>query len=303
MVDLEEAICRFFDCKAYSSQSFSSIEWTFYGVAEHTVSVAMAFEMTHNLIQGWAWPFHGVCARNSYCLGVAHGLKDIAKAEQRAAERAAKENEAKSNAAKTIPSSTHFQRPSIVDVDDDKKSASFADSDGVSGHSIAPVDKLMETDKGGYESEDYPENDSVLADFNDEDLDIPDVTAPFEAELEKFAKAKSAPSKDQITSEPRKAEWASSMQLSIYRQNFAKISEDVLKANNVKLHSGKKVNRSVKDKHQYAQGIKDSRKINVRGSDAGSGRLRTFVALGLEILVGGFVQVGRRNHPSTQCEY
>ena len=272
VVDLKNAILRFFDCKAFSSQSFSSIKWTFYGVAEHTVSAAMAFEMTHNLIQGWAWPLHGVCARNSYCLGVAHGLKDIAKAEQRAAERAAKENEAKSNAAETTPSSTHFQGPSVAGLDDEKKSASFADSDGVSGHSVAAVDKLIETEKDGYESEDWPDNDSVLADFNDENLDMPDVTAPFEVELERFAQAKPAPSKDQTTPEPRKAEWASSMQLSIYRQNVAKISEDVLKANNVKLHSRRKIQRSVKDKEQYVQGIKDSRKINVRGARIEDGR-------------------------------
>ena len=273
VVDFKKAICTFFDCKVFSSQSFFAIKWTFYGVAEHTVSAAMAFEMTHNLIQAWAWPLHGVCARNSYCLGVAHGLKGIAKAEQGAAERAAKENEAKSNAANTTPSSTHFQQPSLAEIDDDKESASFADSDGISGNSTAPVNRIMEMDKSGYESsEDISDNDSGLADFNDEDLDMPDVTAPFEAELEKFAKAKSAQSKDQTTPEPKKAEWASSMQLSIYRQNVAKISEDVLKANNVKLHSGKKIQRSVKDKQQYAQGIKDSKKINVRGARIENGQ-------------------------------
>ena len=158
MVDLKKAICTFFDCKAFSSQTFFSIKWTFYGVAEHTVSAAKAFEMTHNLTQVWAWLLHGVCARNSYCLGVAHGLKDIAKTEQRAAGRAAKENEAKSTAAKT------------------------------------PVDKSMETDRDEYESEDISDNDSILADFNDEDSDMPDVTASFEPELEKSAQAEFGPS-------------------------------------------------------------------------------------------------------------
>ena len=200
--DLTTAICTFFDCEAFSSQSFFSIEWTFYGVAEHTVSAAMAFEMTHNLIQSWARPLHGVCARNSYCLGVAHGLKNIAKAEQRAAERAAKENEAKATAAKTRPSSTHFQPPSILEID----SAGFTDTNGISGRCITPADNLMETDKSEDESEDIPDNDTVPADFNDEDSHVPDITASFEAELEKFGNAQSGSSKDRITSEPNKHE-------------------------------------------------------------------------------------------------
>ena len=177
VVDLRTAICTFFDCQALCSPSSSSIEWIFFGVAEHTVSAAMAFEMTHNLIQSWALPIHDICARDSYCRGVANGLKDIAKAEQRAVERAAKENE-----------------------------------------------------------------------------------------------AKSGPSEDQITSEPNKTEWASSMQLVSYRQNVLKIAEDVLKANNLKYHRAKVEKMGVMDKKQYAQGVEDSRKINVRGARIENGR-------------------------------
>ena len=36
-----------------------------------------------------------------------------------------------------------------------------------------------------------------------------------------------------------------------------------LKASNVKLSARKKTNRSFKDKKQYAQGVKDSKKIKV----------------------------------------
>ena len=275
VIDLKDAICTFFDCKAFSSQSFSSIEFTFYGVVEHTASAAMAVELTHNLIQNWAWPLHGVCARNSYCLGVAHGLKDIAKAEQRAAESAAKENEAKSTAAKTTPSSTHLQRPSVMEFASGEDSSWFADSDDILGPCIAPVERFMGTEEGEYESEDISNNDSVLADFNDEDSYIPDVTASFEAGLEKFAKATSGPSKDQITSEPNQAEWTSSMQLTIYRQNVAKITKDVLKAKNVTLYARRKIHRSIKDKKQYAQGVEDSKKINVRGARTENGRAWT----------------------------
>ena len=212
--DLATAICTFFDCDAFPEQFSFSIKWTFYGVAENTVSAAMAFEMTHNLVQSWAWPLHGVCARNSYCLGVAHGLKNIAKAEKRAAERAAKENEAKSTAAKTRPSSPHFQPPSMMKID----SAGFADGDDISEHCITSADNLMETDKGEHQS------------------------------------------------------WASSMQLASYRQNVAKIAEDVLKANNIKLYAAGSLKRSVRDQKQYAQGVKDSSKINIRGARIENGR-------------------------------
>ena len=165
--NLQSAICMFFDCQAFCIRSPASIEWTFFGVAENTVSGAMAFEMAYNLIQSWAWPLEDVCARDSYCLGVAHGLKNIAILEKRAAERAAKENEAKSTAAET--------------------------------------------------------------------------------------------------------EWASSMQLTSYRENIAKIAEDVLRANNLKPNP-KKEKLGIKDKKQYSQGVKDSKKINVRGARIENGR-------------------------------
>ena len=272
VADLSKAICTFFECKKFSSQSFSSIKWTYYGVAEHTASAAMAFEMTHNLIQEWARPLHGVSARNSYCLGVAHGLRDIAKAERRAAEHAAKENEAKPTVTTTTSSSTPC--PSVVTSDGVEDSARFGDSDGISGPSIAPVEEYMDTDQGGYESEGFTDEDSTLVDFKDEDSDMPDVSAPFEAELKKLTEAQSGLSKDRITSEePGKVEWASSMQLTIYRENVAKIAEAVLEANNVRLHAGKKRNRSVKDKEQYAQGVKDSRDINVRGGRIENGQV------------------------------
>lgn len=182
VLDLQSAICGFFDCRCFSSQSPDVIEWTFYGIAENTVSAAMAFEMTHNLIQSWARPLHGVCARDSYCLGVAQGLKDMAKAERRRAKRAAKENEAKSTAAKN------------------------------------------------------------------------------------------SQSEDEIISEPNGTEWASSMQLASYRQNVAKINEDVLTANNIKPYRNKVEQKGIKDQKQYEQGLEDSKKINVRGARIENGR-------------------------------
>jgi len=46
----------FFDCKSYSTRKYTSVEWTFYGIAENTIAAAMAFEMAYNLIIEWARP-------------------------------------------------------------------------------------------------------------------------------------------------------------------------------------------------------------------------------------------------------
>ena len=48
------AMQRFFDCRAYSTGYTERIEWTFYGIAEHTASAAVAFEAVHNQIQDWS---------------------------------------------------------------------------------------------------------------------------------------------------------------------------------------------------------------------------------------------------------
>ena len=48
---LADAMEKFFDCKAFSTQTPWKIEWTFYGIAIHTVSAAIAFEAIHNQIQ------------------------------------------------------------------------------------------------------------------------------------------------------------------------------------------------------------------------------------------------------------
>lgn len=62
------AITKFFDCRSYSTGLEDNIEWTCDGIAEHTVSAAIAFEMCHNLIQEWAGSYKTVATRNSYSL-------------------------------------------------------------------------------------------------------------------------------------------------------------------------------------------------------------------------------------------
>jgi len=88
--DVASAMTVFFDCKAYSTALTRSIEWTFYGIAPNTVAAAIAFEMAHNLILEWARGKKGTI--NSYCLGVAAGLREMA-SENKKEEREAKRSE------------------------------------------------------------------------------------------------------------------------------------------------------------------------------------------------------------------
>ena len=89
--DVASAMTKFFDCKSYSTALAFSIEWTFYGIAPNTAAAAIAFEMAHNLILEWARGKKG--AVNSYCLGVANGLREMAREEKRQEEREAKKRE------------------------------------------------------------------------------------------------------------------------------------------------------------------------------------------------------------------
>ena len=98
--DLVNAVCKFFECDTYSDQCQRAITWTFFGIAEHTVTAAMAFEVMHFLILNGSSTKIGVTTRNSYCLGAAYGLCCIADQEAFALEATAKENEEKDLAAK-----------------------------------------------------------------------------------------------------------------------------------------------------------------------------------------------------------
>ena len=93
--DLVYAVTKLFDCRAFHEQAPLSILWTFYGVADHTVAAAMAFEVMHFLILDRSASLVGVSTRNSYCQGAARGFCRIANKEVLFVERQAKENEEK----------------------------------------------------------------------------------------------------------------------------------------------------------------------------------------------------------------
>ena len=87
---LASAMRTFFDCKSYSAWLSSSIEWTFYGIADNTITAAMAFEMAYHLIVEWARPYKGAGTKNSCCISAAGELERMARIEKKGEEEKAK---------------------------------------------------------------------------------------------------------------------------------------------------------------------------------------------------------------------
>ena len=92
--DLVAAILIFFDCSAFSTQFQFKIVWSFYGIAEHTVTAAIIFERMYSLIIQGTVGMNGIAKRNSYCLGAAEGLCRIAEQGVAATEAKARKHEA-----------------------------------------------------------------------------------------------------------------------------------------------------------------------------------------------------------------
>lgn len=85
-----KAMQDFFDCKYYSTARSSSLEITFYGIAEKTVAASIFFEMAYNLIADWVSSCKGIGKRNSYYLGVSDELSSMVRKEKAAEEVKAK---------------------------------------------------------------------------------------------------------------------------------------------------------------------------------------------------------------------
>jgi K+-sensing histidine kinase KdpD len=47
------AMEKFFDCKSYSSKKLASMEWTFYGIAENTVTAAIYLRVGETDLYAW----------------------------------------------------------------------------------------------------------------------------------------------------------------------------------------------------------------------------------------------------------
>ena len=299
------AMEKFFDCRAYSTQLKREVEWTFYGIAIHTVSAAIAFEAIHNQIQDWSGKHKGVSTRNSYCLGVSNGLHTLANEEKRAIEERIRANEAKGLAAR-------------MKEEDIKRQAELArlrvsPTPEVTDNIAIDGDAGDGTDAGGFDDDDgcdddngmpgltgpEPENE-IQADYT-EDQDKPavkdDAAADFETEFQKYLvpeetiKAQKAslpsfeeyvdedialpstePGEDHLPELEETSEWKSMRQLTVFREMSRDIEDSVLAEHKVKLRKARKGKTSIKDRAAYKEGKKDSRKIEVRAARIEEGK-------------------------------
>lgn len=185
------AMQNFFECRAFSTGYYEKIEWTFYGVAEHTVSAAIAFEAVHNQIQDWSERFTGIPIRNSYCLGVADGLLRLSKEEQRATEDKIRQNEANALAARIKEEELEGQKrlaklrnPPTEPIKErlpEESKVMQVDDDPNAGDTDYPNDPLGDVS-----------DNEVLPDFHESYRDEPttvNTQADFDAELRKFIPA------------------------------------------------------------------------------------------------------------------
>ena len=306
--DLASAVATLFDCDAFSTQSDQCLEWTFFGIAEHTVFAAMSFEMAHNLILDWADVFTTVQGRNSYCLGVASGLDRLARDERLHMENAVRENEQRGTAARMREG--ELERLKAIARLNDQFSSQTKEESFLEDASEEKYEGFIDLDDGS----DHDGDDETLvvnANYLEQHAVMPELTGDFEADMAAVMReVKSELKQEQLKQEydddedvdlsalyrpasssqaPIKTEapvklenectpslqWSSRTQLARFRENTAAIEEGVLRAQGIKLKKAKKRTRSVKDLAAYHKGKQDSKKINMRVATIEDGRSST----------------------------
>lgn len=183
------AVEKFFDCRAFSTGYDTKIKWTFYGIAEHTVSAAIAFEAVHNQIQEWSEKYTGISVRNSYCLGVAEGLLILSREHRREAEDKACQTEARALATRIKEEQSKEQErlAKLQPILETEESEDEMDIDDAS--SIDDPEILRDAPGSASENEDCHDPHEFIPDFDEfQDLTpkVVDTQADFDTELQKF---------------------------------------------------------------------------------------------------------------------
>lgn len=163
---------------------------------------------------------------------------------------------------------------------------SYDDDDFRDLESIVASNSALDSEHDDFDSDsDLGDPTSTFLPTFDEEKEVPvDIEADFEDELrhhmpqgikkedpeEDFEKVKVETTSDFDTLKHESdklsglTEWKSAGALILFRQNAQKIAEDYLKANDVKLSKGRKRDYKVRDWDAYHDGVKDSKKIDVK---------------------------------------
>ncbi|KAJ7596276.1 hypothetical protein C8J56DRAFT_916999 [Mycena floridula] len=286
---LAHAMSEFFDCQhfntAYGGQT-PRVVFSFYGLAEQTVAAVYAFEMAYNLVLAWSMAnkaAKGRHGKNSYRVGVASGLYDLAKKDKKQElekaierekvlmiERKQQEDEEEKRRIERL------EAPKM-DVEDSYKVKMEEVEDDDMIPSGCPVKQEPQSDDES-DNDDSPldfdnsDNQFVKADFKDDD---PDDLLDLDAEHPRVKSRPHSPSPPPAAPEPQSdddeddtKQWSSLQQLTAFRESTVAIGDDFLKSKKIKLHKGKKrPGLKLKDaeaRAAYIQGKEDAKNIDVK---------------------------------------
>ncbi|KAJ5636076.1 uncharacterized protein N7484_009389 [Penicillium longicatenatum] len=274
------AMSILYDCKCYSTDYYSHIDWSFFGIANNTVVAARAFEVAHNKILEWACDYKGGKSTFSYRLGAADGLKAMAyrerKRELTLARRKALDMFEAREREEADERRREVERLQILPNTSPDPDEEGADSDAKPG-----MPEIAYTFDG-----DDDENDllDTEADFNAKDVDVTDLhdDDDVDAYIDKFVKQEPAesPSPDEIPpsrTEPgreikpesklpsilEQTPWESDTQLVQFRATSEQVANDYLTENHIKLRNSKRKCSTASDVDAYRRGQQDSSKIEV----------------------------------------
>ncbi|KAL7648998.1 hypothetical protein ACMYSQ_012596 [Aspergillus niger] len=272
---LANAMC-IYDCKCYSVDRRTSIEWSFFGIAANTVTAAGAFEAVHNKTLQWACAYKGGSPTFSYRIGLADGLVNMAYRTKNRELLEIRRKELDMLAA----SDREKERQEKEKLDRIQASAPFGvDDDDVAENESGPVimnpSDCMDVDELGQVGD-----GGGKADFNEHDVDVIDLTGDVDDNLKKLIKREQQVSlnMDNILQHPVKPEpsgtaikngissaspWASEMQLVRFRAMSEQIADRYIQEQNIKLQMTKRRPVAARHLDSYRQGWKDSSKIDI----------------------------------------
>ncbi|OOQ90459.1 hypothetical protein PEBR_04046 [Penicillium brasilianum] len=274
---LAKAICTFFDCKCFSTDRNTSVDWTFFGIADNTIAASAAFEMAHDLILEWACAYKGGGPTFSYRLGVADGLRSMANLEKgkeledaRHHELGLIANEPSGQSKEDHPYTKREEAASSIGEPETPDSA----NDDINSMEFGELQNDSDTAQNEFD---------FKADFDMDDAQNLELCDDVDEAINKYMKREpteplsphgipqslAAPGikveSDPWFSTSMASRWRSEMQLVQFRATSEQVADDYLREQSIKLRKRRKARAlNIRDRDSYSRGRKDSSKINVR---------------------------------------
>jgi hypothetical protein len=165
----------------------------FFGIAENTVTTAIAFEMAHNKVLDWACSYKGGSATFSYRIGAADGLVFMANREKKTELEAARKKELDKVVIKEREEAMDRERElyrlhnvSSLAVD----LAEAVDESENERLGFPDIDSMFDKPSSSLESIDSGNSNGreVLADFDENDENVIDLTSDVDDNIDKIIK-------------------------------------------------------------------------------------------------------------------